>query len=401
MLLIFNTLFVLLFQFSHINSKNELSYISNQDYYSIGIIMNPGGRWGCFIDTFNEYLILYDPPNEYEWPKRIIARIDSNPKDEYISISNYGIKIKAQTFSTETTINSKKKKNKMLPNFKFYYTKEKCQDDGVWSNIHSNTRQLSVGLGLGVKDEKYSLVHSLFKEGIISKKCFSFDHNNKGSIQINFGAISNENIDKYKYSTNIVIPSSKNKWGFTINSITIERKKYNINKYAYINSGLNSFIRSKHIYNLFNEYFTQNSFFKDICIETNNKIIKCLLNETIDKNVTFSLGSGIEFTISLNYLFKTQKIRGMLDIIYPDKEQNEPEESIHLGKSFLQLFNLIMFDFDSRKISFKSNLIEFSTPSISNSNHILYVLYFLIILVGISSGSLIFLINTKEMKNFQ
>ena len=369
------------------SEKVYYSFNSDEEFYGLSLKNQPGERYRYFIDTYNEYIILYDPPNEMEWPKDIIKYLEEKQNDEYTTIYNYDIPIKVKEFSSNIELSN----DIEIETLNFYYTNKKCQDNNVWENIPSNIRQLSLGLGLGVANENYSLIHSLFNQEKISNKCFNFEHIN-GNIYINFGHLPE--IAKFEWNSTISIPSKVNKWGLQINSLMINGQIYRINQYAYINSGIDTSIQSKYIYTIMKQHLDENSYFNDNCKETIGNVIECATLENLTNfNLTFNFGDNIGFNISLHSLFKTIEQQKIFTITYKEEDQ-----SIHLGKSFLELFNLIEFNFDSRSITLYSNTIPFFNWNLKVPYYLIYLFWSFDLFYGIYS-IVLFIFYYVDLKN--
>ena len=379
------------FCLSFVIAFSTLFYIKSEairDYYTftsvehfgISLGMEPYS-WGVFVDTLTDYFILYDPDpeNEFEWPTKIIQNTKGIVKGENKEIINYGRKIEATSFSSYVFI---KQSPIIIKVFNYYYTREKCSDNLVWDFIPPNVRQLSLGFGLNVHDPKFSLIHMIAESGFISRKCFSL--RGQSNLSINIGPLPVERLNEYKYNATFNIPEGENEWGISIDSLVIEGIKFNVNKYALINSSINPLFRSFDIYNILKEYFTKDVMFKDKCKEKNRKL-KCEIGKTeINQNVTINTGNSASFNISLKRFFKCSREICHLLVSYDEKVDNlnQGNNTIQVGLPFIQLFDLLEFDFDKRNVAIYAQNIQFFYENFNNSASIKIKKYSLIIIMG-------------------
>lgn len=384
----------LLIEVSFISSYRKLDYIKNESYfdiYTISILFGMNNRWTAYIDTYNDYLILYESKlKDDKFHQLIIDKLPNIINDQK-TILNYEKTIEVQESYFSMSLVGVEE----FENYKLYYTKESTKDKDVLKSLPLYLNRISVGMGLDITKEEFSLVYSLYNKGFISKKCFSFQ-NSIGSI--NIGPIPRGILSEYLNNfITITIPKNKKKWGFHFNSITIGGKETFINKYAYINSAMDSPIRSKIIYKLFKQYFNENYSFKNRCNENENKRIVCSIEyDLLNQNITLNIGNGIIFNITLNPFFKGLNHDTFEFKIPSDNclEIND-EDPIHIGKSFLQIFNAIEFDYELRQISFYSNKILFKVY-LNNKTKIQILIGCFLLLICLS----IFLVSLK-IKFFQ
>lgn len=379
--------------FLNIKSEATRDYYTfdSLDYFGISLGMEPYS-WGVFIDTLNDYFILYDQETEFEWPAKIIQNTQGIVKGEKRKIINYGRKIEATSFSSSVII---KKTPIIIKVFNYYYTTEKCSDNLVWDFIPSFVRQLSLGFGLDVHDPKFSLIHMIYESGFITRKCFSFE--GKIGSTVNIGHLPEERLKEYQYNATFNIPPEEKNWGISIDSLVIEGMKYKVSKYALINSSINNLIRSFDLYNIFKDYFNQDIMFKGRCEEKNQKI-QCKTRKTeINKNVTINTGNNPSFNISLKHFFKCSGESCLLLVSYDEKDDNVNQENntIQFGFPFIKLFDLFEFDFDKRTVAIYDQKIKFFYGSFDNPITMKIIKYSLIIIMGFVGMFCCFLLYIK------
>lgn len=351
-------LFLLIISYYSIKALDCFFENSHHLFYSISLTFNPH-NWGVFVDTKNPYFMVYDPPGSQEWSIMLINETSGLKKGENTTIENYDKQIPVTSYSSSIKL----KRDENYFDYHYYYTKEKCSDELVWEYIHPNYRQFSIGFGLNVEDPKYSFIDLLNKNGIISKRRFSFIP----PYNLVIGPYPEAELNNLSNAT-YYIPSHEKNWGFHINSISIEKRRYKINKYVEVNSGIPYVFRSYKIYSIFKRYLLGNEQFKKKCSENlNNRTIECEIEESsMNHNITIDIGNGIQFSVPLNKFFKwSGSISSSLMIFY---DQNEDDKSLEneimeVGMNFMQLFDNVQFDFDYKNISFYS-----STISIIKSN---------------------------------
>jgi hypothetical protein len=364
--------FVILFYFNLLCScfPEEYLYDSNifssrEDFYTMNINMDPF-FWIVFIDTYHDYFILYDYPEGDRWPMDIIKRATYIELKENTIINNYDKEIKASVYTTKMGLKEKENSTKVI---NIYYTQERPKDELVFYTISDNIRQLSLGFGLS-KNTTFSFIHKLYEAKIIDARKFSFEQIPETYIKL--GQNSLDKLQKYKSNATVNLNTTVEHWGFQLNKIIIDKKRFYINKYAYINSAIDVGIRSSFIYKILKSFLLDNSIEGLHCNENiyNKKLTMfCSFeNEIKWPNVTINIGEGNSFILPMKNLFSCGAAQCRLDFIYSNVEDVDElnndsklsELPIHFGHKFLTLFNLVEFDFDKPSISFYSNHITFT-----------------------------------------
>lgn len=359
-------------------------FTSESDYYSLSVRMDPF-RWLMYIDTYNDYSILYDYPGGDEWPQKVLSESAYLYKKETKTINNFDKQIRATEYETQLGL----PEGQQLINVNIYYTEETGQDPFVWRNIPTNVKQLSLGFGLS-HNSSFSFINQLYENKIINERKFSFEHLSSPHI-----IIGNRNVtSSYKYNETIILKDTDTYWGFPLNSITLNSMKYTIDKFAYINSALREDIASTLIYNVIKSFFTEQTQSDFNCKETtyrNKLTILCSNDEAlIWPNMTINIGEGTSFSITLKRFFRCNEERCYLNAIIRNSDDND-NMLINIGKGFLSLFKLIEFDFDKPSITFHSNTIAFT----KRKSHLINIKYLMIILSVILSLHIIVLLYCK------
>ena len=94
---------------------------------------------------------------------------------------------------------------------------------------------------------------------------FSYETGTKQYI-----TLGSDDTKKQNYSRKFIseIPIEEHPQGLKINKIIIDNKKYDFEKFAFINQGIDVMFRSFDIYKIFKSFLQQNKKYKDICKET-------------------------------------------------------------------------------------------------------------------------------------
>ena len=145
--------FILFFIYINVFILSNNDYIEfhyQTDFLNLNL-KNSQTPWGVFIDTFNDYFTLNDPPNQYDWTSEIINEAEHIIKEDNTIIASYNKKNNATLFSIPVKVDFNKK---LIENLKIYYTKEKCNDELVWNYIYDNYRQLACCFCLNVENPK-------------------------------------------------------------------------------------------------------------------------------------------------------------------------------------------------------------------------------------------------------
>ena len=377
---ILNGIFLFYLHLIFIYSQNSLTFQSNYDNcYSITINIDPC-NWRVILDTMNSYFILYDNfESSHPWAKRIIKESTNITQGKNHTVKNYINNIKVTEYYSPLKF---KIFTHELQQFYYYYTTAQCQDRKVWSTVDPNIRQLSLGLGLNVKQKKYSFVYTLYDNNIINKSVFSFEHSlnerNKKIKYIHFGEVDNKIKNKYSHSFVSSIPFMQNMWGIYISYISIGNKITPVKSFAKINSGIQENIRSFMIYKIFKEFLLEHSQYKDKCKEYNlkNNIITIVCDDIpkdqFNDEITFIVNNKIEFNVPIKTFFTLSGNTCKLSEIYFDSKNKNYE--LQVGQGFLEMFDLVEFNFEQRDITFFSKDIIFKESKINDDKLQLFIL---------------------------
>ena len=357
-------LLFLLFNFLYLSQANN--YIRKElpvkDVFSFEIKIEPG-CWYVFLDTINEYFILYQPndsdDDDYKWPDRLIKQTHSIVEKGQTTLINYNQPIQTKIYTLTIGFENTSFE---LHNFTTYYTNDHCQDDKVWQTVDRNIRQLSLGVGLNVQNPSHSLIYELHRNNIITERKFSYETGERQYI-----TLGSNDARKQNYVNKFIskIPIEEHTWGLKINRIIINNKKYDFEKFAFINSGLDMMFRSFNVYQVFKSYLQENKKYKDICKETiylSSVTMECgIALDEINEMIRLNVANEIAFDIPLHKFFVSMnsKKSWMKYVYYDMRNDNKNDNSIQVGKIFLEMFNLVEFDFDKRIIEFYSQNLEF------------------------------------------
>lgn len=257
-----------------------------------------------------------------------------------------------------------------------------------------------VGIGVGYSDfpnEPYSLIHLLYLNQFIENLQFAFEpniNNYNGTFYI--GGIPNTMDKKYKYKGNCDLEKNQNSWGCNLTSIEYQGEKYPFNKYCLFHTGYSQMMFSEYIMSFMMKVVFSDFITKGICYLDNNlystKSLKC--DETAfikNEYIHFNFGKmKIEFNLRDLFEKDDKEKRYRSKFNYFEMYKNK-DNFIILGVEFINEFNLSVFDFEKKSITFYSD----NYPITSNINQKMNVSVLFIITICLLFITLIFLIYIK------
>lgn len=242
----------------------------------------------------------------------------------------------------------------VLKDFFFYVGREAlCRND------------VGISLGYHIKDETFSIVHSLYNKNIINKLQFAFENpGTKNKAFFHIGGLPLNKQRDFPYKGIIRINETLPSWGFTLDSIKYNDKEYKMNIPCLVHSAMENMFVSEKLFR-----FLSHTIFNDTTKyqQTSTNIIK---------QFKAPIKGEIEFK------FEEMKLKLNLDVLFNQSESQFVIENkafhnfsgIFLGSKFLYLFNYSLFDFENKQIEFYSDTIIISNDNNQQLNPILFPL---------------------------
>lgn len=116
--------------------------------------------------------------------------------------------------------------------------------------------------------------------------------------------------------------------------------------------------------------------------------LECPTKETLKlQNITLSFNT-LSIEIPLSYLFTCYPDHCTSNFIY---NLINPDDFFELGVYFIKLFNITVFDYDSKSISFYSDKLHMIDLSLNSSFIIKYIIYIIAFISLISSMYIIYI----------
>lgn len=326
-----------------IGIKSNIITIPINDYY-YGIF-NPSFtfpqeniNYAIFLNTFNSYSVFW-----LDFHLEI-----SNILKDHVKLQLNSMKI-CNLYHTDIQIQSI-----LLKDFYFYVSRQAlCRND------------VGISLGYHIKDETFSIVHSLYNEKIINKLQFAFENpgtNNKAFFH--FGGVPLNKKNALPYKGSIRINETLPTWGFTLDSIKYNDKEYQLNIPCLVHSAMENMFVSEKLF----EFLTHNIF--------NDRIKYQQTSTNLIKQFKAPIKGDIEFK------FEEMKLKLALDVLFNKSESQFVKENedfhnfsgIFLGSKFLYLFNYSVFDYENKQIEFYSDTIIINNDNNQQLNHIIFLL---------------------------
>ena len=342
----------------------KIPYNLNENYISIEItIGTPGAKISSPFNTILPFTWFI--PSFYS-PKKSST---STPIETNNEIVLDAIKYKMQQYEDVFTINKECK----IQEFTFYI---------VSPNSYHNSDQ-GYGFVFKFENENLSIIHSLYRNQLIEKKVFSIvTYNNKvdeGTILL--GGIPDDISNFYSNKGKCHINEKEFTWGCNITEIAIGNETYSLNLYTYFHSAALITINSKIVYHLIYKQFDKN-----ICSARQfgySMYLECPTKDTLKlKNITMRF-DALSIEVPLSKLFTCYPDHCTSNFIY---NLMESDELFQLGVYFIKLFNITVFDYDSKTISFYSDqlyIIETPVQFLFIIKSIIYVITFISLITSL------------------
>ena len=220
-------------------------------------------------------------------------------------------------------------------------------------------REYGIALGYHIKNDSFSIVHTLYKRKLIEHLVFVFMNNaqtKNGKLFI--GGIPNNLHLNLPYKGIIPIDESLPTWGFTLNSIAYDNKKHMLNLPCIISSVMKqSFISDELFLILSENIFNKEKECDKRYIDEGGAVdvFRCkhnlpFMNQSID-----FIFDKVKITIKIGRLFDKKNISTF--------STNNPKKKFHnfdgviLSSAFIDLFNFTVFDYENKRIELYSDNI--------------------------------------------
>lgn len=234
------------------------------------------------------------------------------------------------------------------------------------SNFISFIPDLGISLSYKFEDESYSIVHLLYNQHKISRKQFAFIPNQfrkKGQLYL-----GDMNINNYTYEGYFNVDDQYTTWGTNITGMTINGKKIEMNEYSFIHSGFEDMISSNMLFNYMREEFKE-EIENEICSTSINvgeeSCIIC--KEYVERNDSmfiFEIGN-MTITFTFEDLFKKSMHEWKSKFISNPYKQYKNHTL--LGSIFMQMFDVVQFDYETNQVRLYSNTIKIEMNIRSNN----------------------------------
>lgn len=256
-------------------------------------------------------------------------------------------------------------------------------------NAESSTmyyKDNGLGLGLHFKDETFSVVHRLYRENAIQRLQFGF-HNMNESLGGSFfiGGVPNDGHLQMKFKGVVKVNESLPTWGFSIETIIINKRKINVKIPAIISTRADNFLSSDDLYEMFEKDVFKEDIERNICKKRKNEdyfYIEC--PEEFYKNLTFEMvvdNNKIEISPSLFI----ESFYGLVTSNYRNnggrKEHNFT--GVIIGPHLLSQFNYSIFDYEKKQIELYSDTYRITSYTSKNNIKIIFTIDSIIILFNL------------------
>lgn len=342
----------MIFFIKKVKANQILSMSLNSNGGLKDLIIEDDESWGQELNTYLNFTIIKD-----------IERNSSSKLGENTTLL-LSEKMDCNYFQTNIII-----KNKPLFNLKIFVCK---------SLILSYNR--GIGLGYKFTDKSYSFIHRLYDNQQIDKLMYTFELKNKKFQFIHFGGVPNDVHKKSKYQGYCNVNEDYSSWGCNLTSIIFNGITYPFNVYSIYHTAFTHTILSEDIFNFFIHVILKDLFdLKECQLKNQDQLISCT-RELIEKKkdiILFQFGD-MKLSFPLNKFFTSESC-------FLERNNNKyyNQEGIIFGKSFIQYFSYLNFDYETKRIGLYSEVISIEMNNNKKASKILYIINLLICLICI------------------
>ena len=325
--------------------------------------------------------------NSFTWT--VSMYYNKQKSETYSSISNETITIESKLINSELVCDR--------VNIDYFTSIESfCFYLVEFSDIKDLNGDTTFAFGYKIKNESFSLVHQLNKDGFIGSNSFFIEGTHDSVGKIHFGDLTKNELSKYPYTSQCKVEQKYEKWGCKLYSFQIGYSfTYFVEEfenYFYFDTGIyDIFFPQKAFYYLFNKfkYFSKNCELKPGSSIYSFSCPKKMLNSI--KSISFNIG-GFLLPIKIEELFFCGSYNLCRCIIqYSTKRSND----FTFGSAFYWIY-IVGFHYNENSISFfSSNPIDY----IGASQYLkrLFIIIFLIFqLFGVLMLLLLLWINNGK-----
>lgn len=345
------------------------------------------------VNNFYLYLSLQE---QYTWisiPSSKAYNISKENTVNQVELQRNGQKLNALTYSASLYFDSNEP---AIDNYYFYIfnLQEKKNKGKIFGPG-------GIGLAHKFRDEKFSIVHSLYNLKKIERKIFSiadFDkHITIGMIY--FGKLPT-NAENKKYQGKCSVTKNSINWGCKLKRVEIGEFSYNAKRDNMLfETSFENIIVPEKFLDFVNETVLKTH--KHGCEYTNNlkgtKFIRCHMDELEALPIYRFIFDGVEFDIPMGRLF-VDGLETSDSALLSNKDLTGDPDLWVFGGRFLSNF-ITVFNYDDNEISFFTNKYVIKVPNLSNIDEFVLILFKgLILFICINLFFLIYI--KKQLSNY-
>ena len=266
----------------------KFSIISSQKHLFLPFELENGKIFASLIigHPIQNVYRQVDLLNSFTWT--ISMYYNKQKSETYSSISNETITIESKIINSELVCDR--------VNIDYFTSIESfCFYLVEFSDIKDLNGDTTFAFGYKIKNESFSLVHQLNKDGFINSNSFFIEGTHDAVGKIHFGDLTKNELSKYPYTSQCKVEQKYEKWGCKLYSFQIGYSfTYFVEEYEnyfYFDTGIyDIFFPQKAFYYLFNKfkYFNKNCELKPGSSIYSFSCPKKMLNSI--KSISFNIG---------------------------------------------------------------------------------------------------------------
>lgn len=260
---------------------------------------------------------------------------------------------------------------------------------------------IGLGFGMHFDNQNASIVHNLFNSNQIDKRCFAVKPSTKEILLGDVYSTEASLISQMNYASSCSSSYANSaSWNCLLKDIYINNKHQSyINNVVYFNTNQYWFFLSKELFTIIESYIReikeQHKNYEYVLKKDEYRSYIQLSKELIQFLQPIQLKfNNMQIQINFTQMFECPKHMQLCESLFAS-DGNEPKR-IEFGKNFITMFNLTVFNYDTKSLTFYSDNIQI----INNNNDGINVLYISVIIATlciIGAGFLYYIIiYTKQ-----
>lgn len=215
-----------------------------------------------------------------------------------------------------------------------------------------------IGLAYRFEDESYSFIHQLYNNKHIDHLLFAFSVTGNGNVGTFYlGGIPNQDLSVYKDKGMCKVNDNYNEWSCKFSKMSFGSSSAQVNSPGMFLSTFRSFFTSDILFDFMVDEVLKDS--KSICQERQTtesylRYLKCTKEIMKNENIVVFEFDTVKIEVKVKEMF--EEFMGSYLSLFESNPYPLFKGQTIFGIHFINIFNYTIFDYESKKISFYSNI---------------------------------------------